>query len=86
MSESHPGSAPDRLYKALLRIADLMVEHRPSLNTLETADREHIIRVLRETRGVLSGPQGAAARLGLPRTTLQSKMQRLRISHKDYEA
>ena len=53
--------------------------------TLEATDREHIIRVLRETRGVLSGPQGAAARLGLQRTTLQSKMQKLGISRKDYE-
>jgi formate hydrogenlyase transcriptional activator len=53
--------------------------------TLEAAEREYIIRVLRETRGVLSGPKGAAARLGLPRTTLQSKLQRLGINHKDYE-
>ena len=53
--------------------------------TLQTTDREHIIRVLRQTRGVLSGPHGAAARLGLPRTTLQSKMQKLGINHKDFE-
>jgi formate hydrogenlyase transcriptional activator len=53
--------------------------------TLEATDREHIIRVLRETRGVLSGPGGAAARLGLQRTTLQSKMRKLGISRKDYE-
>jgi len=53
--------------------------------TLEATDREHIIRVLRETRGVLSGPAGAAARLGLQRTTLQSKMKRLGIERKDYE-
>ncbi len=53
--------------------------------TLQTTDREHIIRVLRQTRGVLSGPHGAAARLGLPRTTLQSKMQKLGINHRDFE-
>ncbi|HXM21564.1 MAG TPA: sigma 54-interacting transcriptional regulator [Terriglobales bacterium] len=53
--------------------------------TLQTTDREYIIRTLRETRGVLSGPQGAAARLGLPRTSLQSKMQKLGINRKDYE-
>jgi formate hydrogenlyase transcriptional activator len=40
--------------------------------------------VLRETRGVLSGPQGAAQRLGLKRTTLQSKMQRPGIKREDY--
>ena len=53
--------------------------------TLQETDREHIIRVLQDTRGVLSGPNGAAARLGLPRTTLQSKMQNLGINHKDFE-
>jgi len=52
--------------------------------TLENAEREHIIRVLRETRGQISGPSGAAHRLGLKRTTLQSKMQRLGISREDY--
>jgi formate hydrogenlyase transcriptional activator len=52
--------------------------------TLDTAERQHIIRVLRETRGVLSGPDGAARRLGLKRTTLQSKMQRLGITRGDY--
>jgi len=54
-------------------------------HTLKTTEREHIIRVLRESRGVVSGPTGAAARLGLKRTTLQSKMQRLGITRKDYE-
>jgi formate hydrogenlyase transcriptional activator len=52
--------------------------------TLDHAERSHIIRVLRETGGILSGPQGAARRLGLKRTTLQSKMQRLGISAQDY--
>jgi formate hydrogenlyase transcriptional activator len=52
--------------------------------TLENAEREHIIRVLRETQGQISGPTGAAHRLGLKRTTLQSKMQRLGITRKDY--
>jgi len=52
--------------------------------TLDMAERLHIIRVLKETRGVLSGPDGAARRLGLKRTTLQSKMQRLGISRKNY--
>ena len=53
-------------------------------NTLDNAERQHIIRVLAETGGVLSGPDGAATRLGLKRTTLQSKMQRLKITRKDY--
>jgi len=53
-------------------------------HTLDSAEREHIIRVLRETQGVVSGPNGAAHRLGLKRTTLQSKMQRLNITRQDY--
>jgi len=47
--------------------------------TLEASEREHILKILRETRGVLSGPNGAAARLGLKRTTLQGKMKKLGI-------
>jgi formate hydrogenlyase transcriptional activator len=57
---------------------------RQSDHTLENAEREHIIRVLRETKGIISGPEGAAHRLGLKRTTLQSKMQRLKITRDDY--
>ena len=55
-----------------------------SSRSLDSAERQHIVRVLRETRGILSGPHGAARRLGLKRTTLQSKMQRLGITRKDY--
>jgi formate hydrogenlyase transcriptional activator len=52
-------------------------------DTLEDAERELIIRVLRETRGVIAGPNGAAARLGLKRTTLNSKMRKLGIRRED---
>ncbi|HVO81750.1 MAG TPA: sigma 54-interacting transcriptional regulator [Terriglobales bacterium] len=55
-------------------------------STLESLEREHIIRTLRETRGVISGAKGAAARLGLKRTTLQSRIQRMGISRADYES
>ncbi|HUI42320.1 MAG TPA: sigma 54-interacting transcriptional regulator, partial [Terriglobia bacterium] len=48
--------------------------------TLAAAEREHISRVLKETGGVIGGPRGAAARLGLKRTTLQSKMRKLGVS------
>ncbi len=50
------------------------------LATLEVAEREHILRALEESNWVVGGPQGAAARLGMKRTTLQSKMQKLGIS------
>jgi formate hydrogenlyase transcriptional activator len=52
--------------------------------TLLEKEKEHIIEVLRLTRGVLSGTAGAAAKLGVKRTTLQYKMQKLAISRLDY--
>jgi formate hydrogenlyase transcriptional activator len=52
--------------------------------TLREREREHIIEILRQSHGALSGPSGAAERLGLKRTTLQYKMQRLGISRTDY--
>jgi len=48
--------------------------------TLADAEREHIIKVLRETGWVLGGPKGAAARLDMKRSTLQHKMRKLNIS------
>jgi len=48
--------------------------------TLKDAEREHIIQALAATNWVLGGPKGAAARLGLARTTLIAKMQKLGIS------
>ena len=54
-------------------------------STLESVLRENIVRVLRETGGVLGGPRGAAARLGLKRTTLQSKMGKMGIFREEFE-
>jgi formate hydrogenlyase transcriptional activator len=47
--------------------------------TLEDAERSHILQTLQHTEGMVGGRDGAAARLGLPRTTLISKMIRLGI-------
>jgi formate hydrogenlyase transcriptional activator len=47
--------------------------------TLEHAEREHIVRTLGETKWVIGGPTGAASRLGMKRTTLQSRMRKLGI-------
>jgi PAS domain S-box-containing protein len=52
--------------------------------TLRETERETIIRVLRECHGKLGGADGAAARLGLKRTTLQSKLDQLGIKPKAY--
>jgi formate hydrogenlyase transcriptional activator len=54
-------------------------------STLESLEREHILRVLRETGGVIAGLHGAAARLGMKRTTLQSRMQKLGITREEYQ-
>jgi transcriptional regulator with GAF, ATPase, and Fis domain len=48
--------------------------------TLEEAESSHILQTLLQTEFVIGGPNGAAARLGLPRTTLISKMRRLGIN------
>jgi len=53
-------------------------------STLETVEGEHIVQVLRETKGRIAGPSGAAVRLGLNRTTLNSKLKKLGIERKDY--
>ena len=52
--------------------------------SLELAEREHILRVLRECRGVIGGLGGAAEKLGLKRTTLNSKLKKLGIEREDY--
>jgi formate hydrogenlyase transcriptional activator len=49
-------------------------------STLAEVQRDYILRVLRDTSGVIGGPHGAAARLGLKRTTLLSRMGRLGIA------
>jgi formate hydrogenlyase transcriptional activator len=66
-------------------LAELKAPAAAALNgaaTLEAAEREHILRVLRETNWVIGGSSGAAARLGMKRTTLQSKITKLGISRR----
>jgi len=55
-------------------------DHEDGASTLEDVERTHIRRVLGETNWMLGGPRGAAARLGMKRTTLQSLMRRLGIT------
>jgi formate hydrogenlyase transcriptional activator len=50
-----------------------------SRQTLEEVERAHILQALRDTHGVIGGPQGAAARLGLRRTSLLYRMEKLGI-------
>jgi formate hydrogenlyase transcriptional activator len=48
-------------------------------DVLEKAERTHILRALEQTNWVVAGPNGAAVRLGMKRTTVHSRMQRLGI-------
>jgi formate hydrogenlyase transcriptional activator len=61
-----------------------LVESPEDRGTLEHLEREYILRALRETGGVIAGNHGAAARLGLKRTTLQSRIQKMGISREEY--
>ena len=54
--------------------------HGDGASTLEDLERAHVLRTLVEAKWVLGGPRGAAARLGMKRTTLQSLMKRLGIA------
>ncbi len=47
--------------------------------TLEEAERQHIVQALEQTNWIVGGPHGAAARLGMKRSTLQFRMQKLRV-------
>jgi formate hydrogenlyase transcriptional activator len=51
--------------------------------TLKEVERRHILQALRDTNWILGGPSGAAARLGIPRTTLIYRMRRLGIVRED---
>ncbi len=56
-----------------------------SSQTLEEVDRAQILAALKATGGVLSGPQGAARRLGINRSTLQFRMKKLGIARRRSE-
>jgi formate hydrogenlyase transcriptional activator len=63
----------------VLTVSVPTVSEAVSIRTLADAERAHITAVLRETDWLVGGPRGAAAQLGIPRTTLITRMQRLGI-------
>ena len=77
--------SPGPVLRAPLAELEIVPElvSEPTAN-LQDAEREHILRVLREAKGMISGPSGAAKRLGLKRTTLNSKLKKLGIKRSDY--
>jgi hypothetical protein len=63
------------------RLAELRMQAvSTEVRTLADAERAHIVATLRETNGVVGGRGGAAVRLGVPRTTLIARMQRLGLA------
>lgn len=66
-----------------LPVGELSEKPKTTIMSLESAEREYILNALRECRGVIGGENGAASRLGLKRTTLNSRMHKLHISRKD---
>jgi formate hydrogenlyase transcriptional activator len=66
--------------QAVLKLDANQQQTGGELTTFKDAAREHIIQALAATNWVLGGPRGASARLGLARTTLIGKMQKLGIS------
>ena len=61
-------------------LKEALQESNSRLSTLEEAEREHVLRALRETNWVIGGSNGAAARLGMKRTTLAYRIRKLKIS------
>src|SRR5262249_39578934 len=61
------------------RIVPIQGHGRTKPRTLADAEREHILATMQETKWVLSGPKGAARRLGMNRSTLQFRMKKLGI-------
>jgi formate hydrogenlyase transcriptional activator len=67
----------------VLNLPALVLARRSSMGpaTMEDCEREHILRAVQETNGVIAGPHGAAKRLGLARSTLMYKMRKLAIGN-----
>jgi len=59
-----------------------MMLHRASSKVTDISERARLLQVLKETNGMVGGSKGAAARLGLKRTTLQSRMRKLNITRR----
>jgi formate hydrogenlyase transcriptional activator len=81
--------SPGSVLRVPLAELQSMAEAVPTASssaTLEQIEKEHILQALRASRWRLSGPQGAAARLGLKRTTLQSRMKKLGIAREEAPA
>lgn len=73
------------LYAPLAELRPASADQNCNSHTLEDIEREYILRTLREAGGIIAGIRGAAVRLGMKRTTLQSRMQKLGITRDQYQ-
>jgi len=80
---SRDGVLPNPLHKKQTELMIPSLHHTrpfPSSMTLEDSDRALIMEILEQAGWIVGGPRGAAAKLGLKRTTLLARMRRLGIS------
>jgi formate hydrogenlyase transcriptional activator len=68
-----------RVPLAALRSSGVPDQEGTKRRTLEEAERDHILSTLKEAKWIISGPYGAATRLGMNRSTLQFRMKKLGI-------
>lgn len=69
----------DSTAAASLASSSTVASSAGAIATLEEAERQHILRALRQTQWRIAGPKGAATLLGMKRTTLQARMRKLGI-------
>ena len=73
--------SPGRVLRPpLAELKQALQEPNSRMSTLEEAEREHVLRALRESNWVIAGPSGAASRLGMKRTTLAYRIRKLKIA------
>jgi formate hydrogenlyase transcriptional activator len=68
----------------LAPLSELEPSQKPKLGTLEDVEREHVLQALREAHWVIGGPNGAAALVGMKRTTLAYRIRKLKIPRKPW--
>jgi formate hydrogenlyase transcriptional activator len=73
-----------KLRAPLAELESVEEEEAQPIRNLQSTERDHILRALREAKGMIGGPGGAAEKLGLKRTTLNSKMKKLGIERTEY--
>jgi transcriptional regulator with GAF, ATPase, and Fis domain len=64
--------------------APVVINGHGEVATLEQIERDHFISVLRKTRGIIEGPNGAARLLNLKPSTTRFRIKKLNISKNDY--